>query len=345
MNPVTSKILQTLVSENGFVSGGRLCRELQITRAAVWKHVTLLRDAGYAVEAVSGRGYRLSGLTGVPVAGEVQPFLDTERFGRGYHYLETTGSTNLHARALARDGAPEGTVVVADCQTGGRGRMRRAWVSPSGVNLYASIVLRPALPSVRVPEIPLVAAAAIHSALLVECPGLQAFIKWPNDILAGGRKLCGILCEMESEPDCTHFVVVGFGVNVNLDPVPEELRDIATSIAIETGAPASRARLLATVLNRFERLYGEWLAGEDLRFLLPDLERYAWLQGRQVRIEQFDRILSGMVTGLSPQGHLLLRGDDGAVTAVHSGEAHLQGISKKCRERTESKADGAQKPE
>jgi BirA family transcriptional regulator, biotin operon repressor / biotin---[acetyl-CoA-carboxylase] ligase len=327
MNPVTSRILQTLASRNGYVSGGELCRELLITRSAVWKHVARLREAGYSIDASSGRGYRLAGMTGAPVAEEVDPLLETELFGRSFHFLETTDSTNLQARALARDGAPEGTVVVADRQTGGRGRMRRAWVSPPEVNLYCSVVLRPPVPSVRVPEIPLIAAAAIHGALEGECPGLRAFIKWPNDLLSGGRKLSGILCEMESEPDFTHFVVVGFGVNVNLDPIPDELREIATSIVIETGAPVCRARLLASVLNRFERLYTEWLNRADLGFLLPTLERHAWLQGRQVRIEQFDRILTGRVTGLSPQGHLLLTGDDGTVTAVNSGEAHLQSIN------------------
>ncbi len=331
MNPVTSRILHTLLDNDGFVSGGLLCRELQITRSAVWKHVARLRAAGYDVEAVSGRGYRLAGLTGSPVSEEVQPLLGTNSFGRNFVFLETADSTNLHARALARDGAAEGTVVVADSQTGGRGRMRRAWVSPPGVNLYCSIVLRPQVPSVRVPEIPLVAAAAIHGALEAECPELSAFIKWPNDILSGGRKLCGILCEMESEPDFTHFVVVGFGVNVNLDPVPDDLQGIATSVAIETGATCSRARILAAVLNRFERLYDEWLGCEDLGFLLPLLERHAWLQGKQVRIEQFSRILTGTVAGLSPQGHLLLENEEGTVTAVNSGEAHLQSINDQTR--------------
>jgi BirA family transcriptional regulator, biotin operon repressor / biotin---[acetyl-CoA-carboxylase] ligase len=331
MNPVTSRILHTLLDHDGFVSGGRLCRELQVTRSAVWKHVAQLREAGYDIEAVSGRGYRLAGLTGKPVKEEVHPLLGTSAFGRSFVFLETSESTNLHARALARDGAVEGTVVVADCQTGGRGRMRRAWVSPPGVNLYCSIVLRPQVLSVRIPEIPLVAAAAIHSALRDECPELATSIKWPNDILSGGRKLCGILCEMESEPDFTHFVVVGFGVNVNLDPVPEELQGIATSAAIETGTNFSRARILAAVLNRFESLYSEWLGREDLGFLLPLLERHAWLQGRQVRIEQFSRILTGTVTGLSPQGHLLLENSDGTVTAVNSGEAHLQSINDQIR--------------
>ena len=331
MNPVTSSILHRLVSQDGFVSGGDLCRELRITRSAIWKHVAQLREAGYAIEAISGRGYRLAGLTGMPVAEEVQPSLDTTVFGHRFIFLETTDSTNLQARAIAREGAEEGTVVVADSQTGGRGRMRRAWASPAGVNLYCSIVLRPPVPTVRVPEIPLVAAAAIHEALEAECPSLSLFIKWPNDILSGGRKLCGILCEMESEPDFTHFVVVGFGVNVNLDPVPEELQGIATSLAIEAGATFSRARILATVLNRFERRYTEWLNSRDLGFLLPLLERHAWLQGKAVRIEQYGKALAGTVAGLSPQGHLLLLGEAGDVTAVSSGEAHLQSINDQSR--------------
>lgn len=331
MNPVTGSILRRLVDAGGFVSGGELCRELDMTRSAVWKHIDRLRELGYDIEARSGLGYRIAGLTGAPVPEEVAPRLSTGCFGREYVYLDSSDSTNLHARALAREGAREGTVVVADSQTGGRGRMRRAWVSPPGVNIYCSIILRPPLPSFRVPEIPIVAAAAIHGAISDECPGLSPFIKWPNDILAGGRKLCGILCEMESEPDCTHFVVVGFGVNVNLDPVPDELRPIATSIAIESGRTASRASLLAGILNRFEGLYREWLSREDLGFLLPRLEAHAWLHGKEVSIEQFDRVLSGTVVGLSPQGHLLLKGPDGSVTGVSSGEAHLQSINNQTR--------------
>jgi BirA family biotin operon repressor/biotin-[acetyl-CoA-carboxylase] ligase len=323
MNPVTATILQRLAGDGGFVSGGDLCDELQISRSAVWKHIVALRKAGYAIEATSGKGYRLESLTGSPVAEEVAPLLHTTSFGRNFTFLESIDSTNLRAQALAREGATEGTVVVADSQTGGRGRMRRAWVSPAGVNLYCSIVLRPPVPSVRMPEIPLVAAAAIHEAVARECPGLSAFIKWPNDIIAGGRKLCGILCEMESEPDCTHFVVVGFGLNVNLDPVPEELREIATSIAIETGSRLSRAQLLAAVLNRFEQLYRDWLEKEDLAFILPYLETHAWLKGRELKIEQFNTVLVGTETGLSPQGHLLLRTADGAILPVTSGEAHL----------------------
>lgn len=298
-----------------------------MSRSAVWKHIGGLRKAGYTIEALSGKGYRLESLTGDPVAEEVTPLLDTASFGRSLIWLEQIDSTNLRARSLAREGAAEGTVVVSDTQTGGRGRMRRAWISPPGVNIYCSVVLRPPVASFRVPEIPLVAAVAIHEAIMAEVPGIDLCIKWPNDILAGGRKLCGILCEMESEPDCTHFVVVGFGLNVNLDPVPAELEGIATSVVLETGRRVSRARLLAAVLNRFERLYQEWSRERDLGFLLPRLEAHAWLRGRELQIEQFDRVLTGTEAGLSPQGHLLLRTADGAIVPVISGEAHLRPLN------------------
>lgn len=327
MNPVTGTILQRLASDGGFVSGAQLCHELQMTRSAVWKHIVHLRQLGYGVEAVTGRGYRLALLPGLPLAAEVDPFLGTKIFGRHLVFLESTDSTNLFARARAREGCPEGSVFVADFQSGGRGRMNRRWVSPPGVNLYCSLVLRPAVAPMRVPEITLIAAVAVHKALLAGFPGLEPVIKWPNDILVQGRKLCGILCEMESEPDVASVVVVGFGLNVNLDPLPEELCGTATSILLETGAPASRARLLAEILNQFERLYDEWHAEEDLGFVLPWLERHSWLHGKEVAIEQFRKTLSGRVTGLSREGHLLLQGADGTVSAVSSGEAHLRHIN------------------
>jgi BirA family biotin operon repressor/biotin-[acetyl-CoA-carboxylase] ligase len=329
MNAITEIILQRLIQAGGFVSGEDLCREFAITRSAVWKHIRQLRMKGHRIDASTGRGYRLAELSGFPVAAEVGPYLTTERLGRNHVYRDVAVSTNLLARSLAREGSPDGTVVVADSQTGGRGRMRRNWISPPGVNLYCSVVLRPAVPSRRVPEIPLIAAAAIHQALEDEYPGLNAAIKWPNDILVKGLKVCGILCEMESEPDLAHVVVAGFGVNLNLEAIPEELLGIATSIMLETGLPGSRPKLLARILNRFEVQYDEWLGKNDLGFMLPYLEEHSWLKNKDVVVEQFSRVLSGRATGLSPDGQLLLLTETGAVVAVASGEAHLRSAREK----------------
>ena len=187
MNDVTAQIFNRLTTVPDFLSGESLCHEFSITRSAVWKHIGMLRSEGYQIDAVTGRGYRLSGMTGRPVEAEVLPFLTGNRFGRKLFYHPVTASTNILAKALAVDGAPEGGVVVADSQTGGRGRMGRIWASPSGVNLYFSLILRPGVPSIRVPQLTLLVAAAIHQALSTLSSDLATMIKWPNDILVHGK--------------------------------------------------------------------------------------------------------------------------------------------------------------
>ena len=324
MTDVTAQILSRLTAVPDFLSGEALCREFGITRSAVWKHICLLRSDGYHIDAVTGRGYRLSGLTGRTVEAEVHPFLTGQRFGQNIVYHPVTVSTNSLAKALAVEGAPEGSVVTADSQSGGRGRMGRSWVSPPGVNLYFSLILRPAVPSVRVPQLTLLVAAAIHQALSSLSSSLVAMIKWPNDILANGRKLCGVLCEMQSEPDCTHFVVVGIGINVNQSEFPSDLQDRATSLFLESGQLFLRPQILASVLNHFEPLYDAWLSEEDLGCILPYLEEHSLLQSKEVTIDQLKRSMSGTVRGISRTGELKLESTEGDTILVSSGEAHLR---------------------
>ncbi|TLU88536.1 MAG: biotin--[acetyl-CoA-carboxylase] ligase [Chlorobium sp.] len=324
MNSVTTGIFHSLTSAGGFVSGEKLCREFSITRSAVWKHIELLREEGYRIDAVTGRGYRLAGLSGRPVEAEVGMFLNTGRIGKYFSYHPEASSTNTLAKGLAQEGAPEGSLVVADSQSGGRGRMGRSWYSPPGVNLYFSFVLRPAVPSLRVPQLTLLVAAAIHRALGSHVPGIQPKVKWPNDILIGGRKVCGVLCEMQSEPDLTHFVIVGVGINVNQSVFSPELRHLATSLANESGSSVSRAHLLADVLNHFEPLFDEWLGTADLSFIVPYLEEHSFLLSRDVTVEQFRQSIRGTVNGIAPGGELKLVGADGRSILVSSGEAHLR---------------------
>ncbi|MEI6638645.1 MAG: biotin--[acetyl-CoA-carboxylase] ligase [Chlorobium sp.] len=323
MNDVTAQILTCLSTADDFLSGERLCGTLGITRSAVWKHIRQLRSEGYQIDAVTGRGYLLSGITGRPVHGEVLPFLTCQRFGTTIDYHALATSTNMLAKALAVEGAPEGSVVVADAQSGGKGRMGRTWISPPAVNLYFSLILRPAVPSIRVPQLTLLLAVALRRALTELSPGLAALIKWPNDILVNGKKLCGILCEMQSEPEMTHFVVAGIGINVNQSEMPPELKECATSLFLERGQLFSRPQLLALVLNHVEPLYDEWLHQDDLAFMLPSLEQYSLLQSKEVFIDQRNRILKGTVTGIAKGGELQLQGGDGETILVSSGEAHL----------------------
>jgi len=197
------------------ISSERLCADLGISRAAVWKHIQGLRGQGYRIEAAPRRGYRLCASPDTPLATEVMPLLTTRMIGRHYVFLESVDSTNRQAALQAESGAPEGTVVVADGQTVGRGRMGRAWVSPAGLNAYLSILLMPRVEPARVSTLPLVAGLAVALAIERIAPGLRPLVKWPNDILINGRKACGILCELEAETDRIRRVVCGIGVNLN----------------------------------------------------------------------------------------------------------------------------------
>ena len=204
----------TMLRREPVVSGAALSSALGVSRAAVWKHVEALRADGYRIEARRARGYTLTGNPDRLLPAEITQHLTTTRFGRRLETFETIDSTNIRAGQLAREGAPEGTLVVAERQTHGRGRLGRSWVSPARVNLYASFVLRPQLAPADAPQLALAAAVAVARALAPLAPGRVA-IKWPNDCLLDGRKVAGILTEMDAEVDRVRAVVLGIGVNLN----------------------------------------------------------------------------------------------------------------------------------
>lgn len=305
------------------VSSRALCERLGVTRAAVWKQVEALRAGGYAIEACSRRGYRFVAAPDTPHAAEVLPLLRTARLGRDCQYVEETGSTNRDAAARAEAGAAEGLVVAAGAQRAGRGRQARVWHSPPGANLYFSLVLRPEVELARAASLPLVVGLAVAEALEGLAPEARPLVKWPNDILARGRKLCGILCELQAETDRVRHIIAGVGVNVNLEPesLPAELRGRATSLKAEAGRAFSRAAVLAAVLNRLEPLYDRWRA-EGLAPLAGALAARDALRGREIALEQGGRRVAGVADGIQADGALRLLTAEGLV-AIYSGEAHL----------------------
>lgn len=251
--------------------------------------------------------------------------LHTAAFGRRVEFHGEVDSTNRIAAELARAGAPEGTTVVADSQSAGRGRRGRSWFSPPGANLYFSVVLRPAAPAAAAGQIALVAAAALHRALAARAPGAGLRIKWPNDILtARGAKLAGILCEAGSEAGAVRYAVVGIGVNVNVRSFPPELAGSAGSLALEGGREHDRGRLLAAVLDLLEPEYRRWCAAGSLAPLLPYLEEHSALRGRRVTIREPDGVRTGRAEGIAPGGELLVREPGGALVAIVSGEVTLE---------------------
>ena len=321
----TKQILEALrEAKGGEVSSHAICERLGVSRAAVWKRVEALRASGYDIEACSRRGYRLVAAPDTPCAAEVEPLLTTRRLGRDCRYAAETGSTNRDAAALAEAGAPEGAVIAAGAQTVGRGRMARAWFSPPNANLYFSLLLRPAVEPSRASSLPLVVGLAVAEALATLAPEVQPLIKWPNDILADGKKMCGILCEMQVETDCcVRHVVAGIGVNLNLTQtdLPKELKGRATSLRIETGRRFSRAAVLAAILNRFEPLYAEWCA-HGFEALLEAIGKRDALLGKTITVEQGGHRTEGRADGLFPDGALRLVTEQGSVP-IYSGEAHI----------------------
>ncbi len=304
-------------------SGVEIARRTGVSRTAVWKKIEALRLQGYAIEAVAGRGYRLLGGPDRLLPSEIAPHLRARRFGAEIVHRATVDSTNLLAAELARDGAMEGTAVVAEAQSAGRGRLGRTWASPSNLNLYLSVILRPAVGPMAVTPLSLVAAVAVAEAILATT-GLRSGIKWPNDVLLGERKVAGILTEMDAEADRVRHVILGIGVNLNATSrdFPTELRRKASSLRIATRRRVDRARFAATLLDELERHYDRFVQG-GFRALRDVYEAYHCLPGRHVRVEG-RRGPRGTARGVDDAGALLVETPDGVV-AVTAGEVSLHG--------------------
>jgi BirA family transcriptional regulator, biotin operon repressor / biotin---[acetyl-CoA-carboxylase] ligase len=243
-----------------------------------------------------------------------------QRLGTEFHYFSEIDSTNSYARRLAEQGAREGQLVIADSQTNGRGRLGRHWVSPPNVNLYISFVLRPKLPPARAPQITLMAAVALAETLQSFLP-IPASIKWPNDITVNGKKLAGILTEVNCGSESVEFVILGIGVNVNypVDLMPEEIRQRATSVLVERQNKVSREDLLWRLIQDMERCYGE-IEENGFAPLAPRWEAYFGWRGQRVRVELLDQVMFGKARGIDHDGALLLEDDHGGLQRVIAGD-------------------------
>ena len=321
--PGSEEMVLAFLAEAGdeFVSGEAISDKLGLSRAAVWKHVNGLRAQGYRIDAVPARGYRLVEIPDRLGALELRPLLSTHDLGQVLHCHDELPSTNDLAKQLAEEGAASGEVVIAESQTAGRGRRGRGWISPPRKNLYLSAIVRPDLPPQRAPEVTLVASVAVCEA--VRQAGVNAVIKWPNDVLFEGRKLAGILLEMAAEMDRVQWLVIGIGVNLNLAPgeLPDDLRDVATSVAAERGSPVPRALFTAALLGGLE----EWLDRHAAEGFEPI--RQAWRSlsgtlGREVRASVGEGEVTGVAEDIDETGALLVRGAAG-LTRIVAGEVQL----------------------
>ena len=316
------RLVAWLRDAGGAVSGEELARRLGCSRTAVWKRMAALRRQGYGIEARRADGYRLTGVPDRLGPAELAPYF-TGRW-RTIHWLAEVDSTQRVARDLARAGAAEGVTVIAERQTAGRGRLGRQWNSPAGLNLYCSIVLRPPLAPAAVPQIALVAGAAVAAAV-AEQTGRRPAIKWPNDVLLEGRKVAGILTEMDAEVERVHHVIAGIGVNLNAPAraFPPALRTKAGSLLGITGRRVDRAAFAARLLAALEARYGRFLtAGFDA--VRSEWESWSCLTGTEVRVAGPDGETTGRVLGVDADGALRLEQPDGSTVRVVAGEVTLR---------------------
>ena len=322
-----AKILSALRANSDGVSGAEIAERLGVTRAAVWGRIEELRRLGYDIEASPHFGYRLVSAPDALYADDLLARLAAAPprvIGRDIRVFEQTTSTNDVIERLARDGVKEGAVVFAESQTKGRGRLGRTWMSPARKGLWFSVLLRPELRPQETTRLTVASAAALRRAIQAET-GLQAEIKWPNDILIGGRKVAGILTELSAEPDRVKHVILGIGVDVNLgaNEFPAELRKTATSLRIEAGRAISRPELATTVLRELDHDYVR-VSGNIFAVVADEWEAHCTTIGRAVTIEAGGRRVRGRAESLDDDGALLLRTEHGHLERITGGDVTLE---------------------
>lgn len=326
-----SDILTCLRSSEDYVSGQQLCDRLGVSRTAVWKVIKQLKEEGYLIESVPSRGYRLvESPADVYSKSEIASRLHTKWAGQNLIFFESTGSTNPDAKRFAEEGAPHGTTVVADRQTAGRGRRGRSWESPAGSSIYFTVVIRPTFAPEKASMITLVMALSVAEAIHA-ATGLETGIKWPNDIVVNGKKVVGILTEMSMTPEMNEiqFLVAGVGVNVNHsgpEDFPEEIRQTATSLRIESGRRIDRAALLEQILARFEADYEIFERSCSLSELKTRYE--SRLVGRDTTVRVLDPAgeYTGISRGITETGELAVEKETGETVLVYAGEVSVRGL-------------------
>ncbi|MEK5381141.1 biotin--[acetyl-CoA-carboxylase] ligase [Niallia sp. FSL W8-0635] len=309
---------------NQYVSGESLADLLGCSRTAIWKHIEALRQDGFILEAVRKKGYRIISSPEKIVPDNILFGLNTSFIGRNIHFEETVESTQNIAQKLALEGAAEGTLVVAEEQLGGRGRLERKWQSPKYKGIWMSLILKPSIPIMKTPQLTLLTAVAVVQGIQ-EATGVQADIKWPNDLLVNGKKLTGILTEMQADSDRIHSLIIGIGINVNqqLEDFPEELKASATSIYLETNKSWDRAKIIQEIMKQIEKLYLLYLEKGFYPIKLL-WESYSISLGNKVTANTLNGSVFGLAKGITDDGVLLLEDEEGVVHSIYSADILME---------------------
>lgn len=319
------EILRLLRSADGYISGQELCNRFGVSRTAVWKAINQLKEAGYEIEAQQNKGYRLMAAPDLMTEAEIKSLMHTDWVAKEVLYFDTIDSTNTKAQELAEKGYPSGTLVVADKQESGKGRRGRSWVSPSGTGIFMTLIIKPDINPNNASMLTLVAALAVAKAI-TSVTGEEALIKWPNDIVVNGKKVCGILTEMNAQFDYINHIVVGIGINVHNESFPEEISQMASSLMIEAGGKRfHRAQIIAETMAYFEQYYDTFLKTQDLSALVREYDKLLVNRNKSVRVLDPKEPFDGKAMGITPKGELIVDTWESR-KLVSSGEVSVRGI-------------------
>ncbi|WP_337103438.1 biotin--[acetyl-CoA-carboxylase] ligase [Paenibacillus sp. YIM B09110] len=315
------KLLQMFLREPGqYVSGEKMSQELLVSRTAIWKQIQKLEAEGYSFEASRRLGYRLLSIPDKLDSDLLSSRMTSSRFGRNIHLHDTVQSTQIVARDAAENGAPEGTLIIAEQQTSGRGRMGRGWVSPKGKGIWMSMVLRPSVPIHFAPQLTLLTAVALCRSL-IRLTGLSIGIKWPNDLLIEGKKISGILLESAAEDERLRYVIAGVGISVNLEPSDyvDGLLEKATSLRIASGQTLSRSDIIIQFMHEWEQLY-DLYQEQGFSPIITIWEALSVSLGKPASLVTPQGTITGIPVGLDTSGAINIQLEDGSVIPIFSAE-------------------------
>ena len=315
------EILKLLKETAGYISGQELCEKFGVSRTAVWKVINQLKEEGYEIEAVRNKGYILKGSADVLSKEELESTIHTKWAGTQVE----TDSTNNEIRRLAEQGAPHGTLAVAERQLGGKGRRGRVWTSPAGVGIWMSMLLRPQIDPMAASMLTLVMALSTRRGI-EKATGLKSEIKWPNDLVLNKKKICGILTEMSTELMEIQYVIPGTGINVNQMEFPDDIKATATSLRIESGKIQKRSEIIAAIMEAFEGYYDTFMKTRDMSGLIEEYNANLVNLGNEVCVLDPAGEYRGISEGINKEGALLVRLSDGTLKEIISGEVSVRGV-------------------
>jgi BirA family biotin operon repressor/biotin-[acetyl-CoA-carboxylase] ligase len=323
-----TEILELLRNTNEYVSGQELCERFGVSRTAVWKAIDGLKKDGYNIVAVRNRGYRLiTDFQDIFSERELVRSLRDNKLVKKVCFFESIGSTNTEAKKMAEDGEESGVIVAADMQTSGRGRRGRTWISPDGRNVYFTLMLKPEFAPDRASMLTIIMALSVARSISYISGGRKnVSIKWPNDILIDGKKVCGILTEMSVENYYIQYVVIGVGINVKQQEFSPEVSQNATSIDAELGGVTDRSGLVGNIMRHFDKIYSLFLKTGDLSEIREEYENFLINKGREVCILDPAGEYRGRALAITDTGELVVEKSGGEIVNVYAGEVSVRGI-------------------